>query len=109
MGFGIWYALTYNFWLVGYNSDGDGFLADRKNSSIYFFDLGSCVVSWCSKKQPTTEYIAAALATCEAIWLKIILIDLKQEEQYATIIYCDNMSTISMSKNPMFNFYFCNI
>jgi len=95
--------------LVGYNSDWDGFLADRKNSSIYFFNLGSCVVSWCSKKQPKIEYIAATLATCEELKLKRILIDLKQEQQYATIIYYDNMSTISVSKNPMFTFYFCNI
>jgi hypothetical protein len=28
---------------------------------------------------------------------------LKQKQQDATIIYCDNMSTISISKNPVFH------
>jgi hypothetical protein len=37
--FGIWYASTYNFGLVGYTS-GD------------VFTLGSCSISRCSKKQP---------------------------------------------------------
>lgn len=49
------------------------------------------------------EYIAAATTTCEAIWLKKVLIDLKQESKYATTIYCDNLYTIAITKNPVFH------
>jgi hypothetical protein len=97
--------------LVGYiDSDSDGCIDDRKSTSGYVFILGSCAISWSSKKQPTislssteVEYIALTSTTSEAIWLKRILTYLKQEQQDATIIYCDNMSTISISKNIMFH------
>jgi hypothetical protein len=92
--FGIWYTSTDNFGLVGYtDSDWDGCIDDRKSTSGYVFILGSGAVSWSSKKQPTVslssteaEYIATTSTTCEAIWLKRILTDLKQEQQDATII-----------------------
>ena len=49
------------------------------------------------------EYIAATSTTCEAIWLKRILGDLKEDQKDATIIHWDNMSTIVISKNPVFH------
>lgn len=35
--------------------------------------------------------------------MKKVLIDLKQEPKYATSIYCDNLSTISITKNLVFH------
>ena len=52
---------------------------------------------WSSKKHPTValwstevDYLGAAVATCEAIWLKRLLKDLQEEVSDPTTIYCDN-------------------
>eukprot|EP01018_Ginkgo_biloba_P027335 Gb_24906 [translate_table: standard] len=109
--FGIWYTSSDVFGLVGYtDSDWAGSIDDRKSTSGYAFNLGSGVISWSSKKQSTVslstaeaEYIATTLATCQTVWLRRVLVDLKQEQSMATTIYCDNNSTIAMTKNPVFH------
>eukprot|EP00253_Pinus_taeda_P027516 PITA_27516 len=61
--------------LVGYtDSDWAGCASDRKSTSGCCFGLGSAVVSWFSRKQQSValssteaEYMAASLASCEAI------------------------------------------
>lgn len=70
--------------------------------------LGSGAVSWSSKKQQVVtlstteaEFIAAASCACQAIWLKRILEMLHQTQLEPTQIYCDNSSTIKLSKNPV--------
>ena len=93
--------------LVGYtDADWAGNVADRRSTSGYAFSLGSAVVAWSSKKQPTValssteaKYRGAAVATCEAIWLKRLLKDL----QDPTTIYCDNLSSIQLANNPVFH------
>lgn len=74
------------------------------------FQLGTKAISWSSKKQATValssteaEYVAATSAACEAVWLRRILDDLQQTSEEATTIYCDNMSAIAMTKNPVFH------
>ena len=49
------------------------------------------------------EYIAATDAVCEAIWLRRLLSDLQQKIKEPTVICCDNMSAIAMTKNPVFH------
>ena len=49
------------------------------------------------------EYISATSAACEIIWLRRILQDLRQDTEDPTTIYCDNMSAIAMTKNPVFH------
>ena len=56
--------------------------------------LGSAAITWSSKKQPTValssteaEYRGAVVNTCEAIWLKRLLKDLKEEVSDPTTIY----------------------
>ena len=70
------------------------------------FYLGSMVVAWSSKKKPTValssteaEYCSATVATCEAIWLRRLLQDLRIEVRTPIPIYCDNMSSIQLAKN----------
>ena len=110
-GFGILYTTNDNFKLVGYtDSDWAGSLDDRKSTSGYMFHMGSSAISWASKKQPivaqsTTEveYIATNAAACQAIWPRRILIDSNERQEDGTTIYCDNISSIALSKNLVFH------
>ena len=61
--------------LAGYtDSDWAGYAFDRKRNLGHCLRLGSVVVSWFSRKQQSValisveeEYMAASLASCEAI------------------------------------------
>ncbi|XP_062119160.1 UDP-glycosyltransferase 73C25-like [Humulus lupulus] len=66
-------------------------------SSAANAELGSGVVSWCSKRKPTVslstieeEYRAAALSTQESTWLMQLMKDLHQSTDNAVARYCDN-------------------
>ena len=65
---------------------------------------------WSSKKQLTValssteaEYRGAAVVTCEAICLERLLKDLQEVVSDLTTIYCDNLSSIQLTKNPVFH------
>ena len=70
--------------MIGYsNSDFDGDKETRVSMKGYTMSLGSGAVSWRSRKQSipadsTTEeeYVAAAEATKEIVWLRKIIEDL---------------------------------
>ena len=81
---------------------------DRKSTSGYAFLLSSGAVAWSSKKQPVVtlstteaEFIAAASCACQSIWMRRILDVLGLEQSKCTDIFCDNSSTIKLSKNPV--------
>jgi hypothetical protein len=107
--YGMWYKSMNNSKLLGYtDSDWAGSLDDMKSTSGYAFSLGSGFFSWACKKQATVaqstaeaEYVAAAEATSQSIWLRRILGDMGEQEDEPTIIYCDNKSAIAMTKNPV--------
>jgi hypothetical protein len=109
MNFGLFYRKGEKQELIGYtDSDYAGDQDDRKSTSGYVFMLSSGAVSWSSKKQPVVtlctteaEFIAAASSTCQAVWLRRILQQLNHEPRKSTTIYCDNSSTIKLSKNPV--------
>ena len=96
--------------MVGYtDADWAGNAANRRSTLGYAFSLGSAAIAWSSKKQLTValssteaEYRGAAVATCEAIWLKRLLKDLQEEVSDPTTIYCDNLSSIQLAKNLVF-------
>lgn len=90
------------------DSDYVGDLDDRKSTSGYIFMKGSAVVLWCSSKQlivtlSTTkvEFVAVTSCACHAIWLEKILKKLDFEQEGPTVTYCDNSSTIKISKNKV--------
>ena len=92
------------------DSDWAGSSIDRKSTSRCCFSMGSCMISWFSRKQScvalsTTkaEYVAACSASCEAVWLRKLLFDLFDLQMDTTCIYCDNQSCVKLSKNPMFH------
>eukprot|EP00253_Pinus_taeda_P012602 PITA_12602 len=97
--------------LAGYiDSDWAGCASDRKSTSGCCFGLGSAVVSWFSRKQQSValssteeEYMAASLASCEAIWLRNMLFGLFGQSLRLSVIYCDNQSCIKLTENPVFH------
>ncbi|RZB68411.1 Retrovirus-related Pol polyprotein from transposon TNT 1-94 [Glycine soja] len=107
--FGIWYTTETNSELLGYtDNDWAGSTDDMKSTSGYAFSLGSGMFSWASKKQATVaqstaeaEYVAAAEATSQAIWLRRILEDMGEKQDEPTKINCDNKLAIAMTKNPV--------
>mgnify|MGYP001791670327 CR=1 FL=1 len=109
INYGIWYKPSPDSQIVGYtDSDWAGSQDDMKSTSGYAFTLGSGIFSWGSKKQDSValssaeaEYVAAAGAACQAIWLKRILADMGELQDSATEIYCDNKSAIAMARNPV--------
>ncbi|CAL5423091.1 unnamed protein product [Camellia sinensis] len=107
--FGILYKKGEQSGLIGFtDSDYAGDSNDRKSTSGYIFTMGSGVISWSSRKQPivtlsTTEaeFVAVASCACQAIWLRRLLETLQHPHNGSTPIYCDNSSTIKLSKNPV--------
>jgi hypothetical protein len=72
----------------------------------YFF--GKSPVSWLSQKQKVVaqstyeaEYIAAATAACQGVWLRRLLGDLMNKEEERVVLNIDNKSAISSYKNPV--------
>jgi len=49
------------------------------------------------------EYIAASMATCEAVWLRKIFSELFGFTLDTTVILCDNQSGIHLSENHVFH------
>ena len=96
--FGVMFKKGSELKLTGYSdSDWGGSVDDMRSTSGYFFTLGSGVFSWSSKKQQTiaqstaeAEYIAAAAAVNQAIWLRKLLCDLNEEQLEPTEILVDN-------------------
>ena len=43
--------------------------------------------------------MATTSIACQAMWLRRILEDMHQKKNEATTIFCDNLSTIAMTKN----------
>ncbi|WKA02079.1 hypothetical protein VitviT2T_020312 [Vitis vinifera] len=107
--FGLFYKKGKRSDLIGFtDSDYAGDQDNRRSTSGYVFMLGTGAVSWSSKKQPivtlsTTEaeFVAATVCACQAIWLRKILEELHLKQVGATTIFCDNSSTIKLSKNPV--------
>jgi hypothetical protein len=81
-----------------------------KSTSGFVFMLGGAVVSWSSKKQTSValssteaEYIAAAHATKEVVWLRRLLIELGLDLDSPTVLHVDNQSAIAIVCNPKFH------
>eukprot|EP00253_Pinus_taeda_P003286 PITA_03286 len=49
------------------------------------------------------EYIVASTATCEAIWLRKLLVSLFKKRMEATKVYCNNQGCIKLSENSVFH------
>ena len=108
---GILYKKIKDFQMEGYcDADYATDYDTRRSTTGYSFSLGSGVISWCSKRQPTValssteaEYRSATMAAQESTWLKQLMKDLRQPTEYQVRIFCDNLSSIRLAENPVFH------
>jgi len=111
LNYGIEYVKDKSAILIGFcNADWAGSEDDSRSTSSYAFSFGSGAFSWASVKQnivalstAEAEYVSASEATAQAIWLRFVLDDFGEMQTEATPLFCDNMSAISMAKNPVFH------
>ncbi|XP_070022168.1 secreted RxLR effector protein 161-like [Nicotiana sylvestris] len=74
----LYYPSGDNFDLIVYaDTDYTGYLVDRKNTSCMTHFLGSCLISWGTRKQNSVallttkaEYMAAASYCAQLLWIK---------------------------------------
>ncbi|XP_022023711.1 uncharacterized mitochondrial protein AtMg00810-like [Helianthus annuus] len=90
------------------DADWGGCPDSRRSTSGYCVNLGDNLVSWSSKRQPTVsrssaeaEYRGVANAVAETSWLRNLLLELHVPLRHATIVYCDNVSAVYLSENPV--------
>jgi hypothetical protein len=107
--YGITFGAT-NTGLEAYcDADYAGDQDTRRSTTGYLFTLNGGAISWSSRLQPTVavstteaEYMAAAYAIKEALWLRTLLRDLSQDITTVTI-KADSQSAIKLLKNPVFS------
>ncbi|GJW27198.1 ribonuclease H-like domain-containing protein [Tanacetum coccineum] len=93
--------------LVAYSdADWAGCPTTRRSTSGYCVFLGNNLLSWSSKRQVTlsrssaeAEYRGVANAVAETCWLRNLLRELHTPT--ATLVYCDNVSAVYLSSNPV--------
>ena len=72
--------------------------------------LGNNLITWSSKKQTTVarsstkaKYHSLAVGATELAWLRMLLCDFGVYLTSPLVIWCDNLSSISLALNPVFH------
>ena len=97
--------------LVGYtDSDHGSDLVKRRSTGGMAFYLNENLITWNSYKQKTvslssceSEFMAATAAAQQALWLRNLISEIRNEKPKAVALYVDNNSAIALMKNPVFH------
>ncbi|XP_058761388.1 secreted RxLR effector protein 161-like [Vicia villosa] len=106
--YGMLYTHGSGSALTGYNdAHWAGSTDDRKSTSRGCFFIGNNLISWFSEKQncvslstAEAEYIAAGSSYSQLAWMKQMLTEYNVKQDVMTL-FCDNLSSINISKNPI--------
>lgn len=78
----------------------------RRSTLGYFVYLGDNIISWSSKHHPTlsrsnaeVEYRGVANVVSDSCWIRNLILELHCIVCKATLVYCDNVRAIYLSKN----------
>ncbi|KAJ9561371.1 hypothetical protein OSB04_006531 [Centaurea solstitialis] len=90
------------------DADYAGAANDGRSTSGYLSYVWGNLVTWRSKKQSVvsrssaeSEFRAVANGTCEGIWLRRLLEELRVPFEAPIKLYCDNKAAISIAQNPV--------
>ena len=92
------------------DADWAGSPSDRKSTTKYCAFLGGNLITWRSKKQivvarssAEVEYRAIAHTSCELMWIKHLLEELRFVVKLPMTMHCDNQAAIYIASNPVFH------
>ncbi|GJX11315.1 ribonuclease H-like domain-containing protein [Tanacetum coccineum] len=90
------------------DADWPGCPVTRRSTSGYCVFLGDNLLSWSAKRQVTSsrssseaEYRGVANVVAETAWIRNLLLELHAPLHTATLVYCDNVSDVYLSTNPV--------
>ena len=95
--------------LLSYTDADQGGCPDTcRSTSGYCVFLGNNLISWSTKCQPTVsksgaeaEYHGVANVVSETCWIRNLLLEIHFPIHTATLVYCDNVSVVYLSGNPI--------
>ncbi|GJT64114.1 ribonuclease H-like domain-containing protein [Tanacetum coccineum] len=95
--------------LIAYSdADWAGCPATRRSTSGYSIFLGENLLTWSFKRQDTlsrssaeAEYREVANVVAETSWIRNLLCELHTPLFTTTLVYCDNVTAVYMSANPV--------